>query len=139
MKFALATTTLAAAFVLSAGISHAQQVQQFGRDSLSVVPGKSTDKTYAASTPSTSGRNTVYAPPNDVSPSDPVLAGGLNRYGRDSVYASQFKGPTTPVASDATGLQPYGRDSVYAIQLDAPHTPDSGTAVGAAEAKGHGG
>ena len=140
MKYAFAKTALAATLAIVAGVSHAQQVQQFGRDSLYAVPGNSGDKGYAANAPSTVGRDILYAPAPDASPSDPVLAGGLNRYGRDSVYASQYKGPpSTPVDSNAIGIQPYGRDSVYAIQLDQPKASDRGTAVGAADSKGHGG
>ena len=119
MKYAFATTALAATLAIAAGVSHAQQVQQFGRDSLYAVPGKSASN----------------------GPTPPVAsdAPGLQAFGRDSVYATNRDVPTTPVASNATGLQPYGRDSVFAMHLDAPQTPDSGTAVGMADGKGHGG
>src|SRR3954451_20991321 len=104
---------------LAASVSPAQQIQQFGRDSLYAVPG--------------------HSETSHPTPPVAVDAPSLQPFGRDSVYATQLKVPTAPVASDATSLQPYGRDSVYAIQLDKPGIQDSGTAVSAAGDKAHGG
>ena len=83
MKYAFGTTVLALALGLAGSISHAQQAQQFGRDSLYALPGPS---------------ETHSTPP--VAADAPVL----QPYGRDSVYASRQTAPTTPVASDAARM-----------------------------------
>jgi hypothetical protein len=93
---------------MAASVSYAQ-AQQFGRDSVYAVPGKS-----AANR---AGAPVVYHP-------------GVQLSGRGSVYASQLKGPIAPVTSNVAGLQPFGRGSTYAMQPAQHGTPGSGTAVG---------
>ena len=110
------TTLAVAAALMAAGTAGAQQVQQFGRDSVYAVPGPSTS-----------------SPPARVTM--PV-----NRFGRDSVYASQTPDvPSAPVSADAKSPQQNGRDSVYAYGSPNPPAATGGeTKYGAAD-HAHGG
>ena len=85
--------TLAVAASLTAAASAYAQQQQFGRDSVYAVPGKSSKPSAPA----------------------PAIAAPVNRFGRDSVYVTQTPNVhSTPVSADAKNPQPYGRDSVFA-------------------------
>jgi hypothetical protein len=108
-----AVTTL---LVAASGV-HAEQ--QFGRDSVHIVPGQPTR------------------------PSTPIVSEPLNRFGRDSVYVTQSPTPPTPpsastVQAEAQGLQRYGRDSVYAYRTPNPSMP-AGNATANATKSGSGG
>jgi hypothetical protein len=105
--------TLAVAASLTAvATAHAQQ-QQFGRDSVYAVPGKSS-----------------RAPA-------PVVAAPVDRFGRDSVYVTQTPNVhSTPLSADAKSPQQYGRDSVFAYGSPNPPAGTGGeTKVGST---GHG-
>ena len=106
-----------AASLIATGIANAQQHQQYGRDSMYVVPDQ----------PST--------PP---APSGPGL---VSHFGRDSVYVTQMPGPPSTAPALGQSLQQFGRDSVYAKgSPDAPTAPGSETNVGTTDhAHDHGG
>jgi hypothetical protein len=107
--------TLAVAASLAAVASaHAQQ--QFGRDSVYAVPGRST-----------------RAPA-------PIVAEPINRFGRDSVYVTQTPNVhSTPLSADAKSPQQYGRDSVFAYGSPNPPTGTSGETKIGSTSQGHGG
>lgn len=114
MKHICLTFAVVASLAVVAG-AHAQQ-QQFGRDSVYAVPGKSNKA------------------------SAPVSGAPVNRFGRDSVYAKQTPNVhSTPVPADAKSPQQYGRDSVFAY--GAPNPPSAGTNEAKADSTGqrHGG
>jgi len=105
-----------AVLLIGTGGAHAQQ-QQFGRDSVYAVPGKSSRPSAPAS----------------------QIAAPVSRFGRDSVYVSQTPDfHSTPVSADAQSLQQYGRDSVYAHE--SPNSPKQSNEVKVdATSHGHGG
>lgn len=107
--------TLAVAGCLTAAATaHAQQ--QFGRDSVYAVPGKSSK-----------------AP-------TPIAGEPVNRFGRDSVYVTQTPDiHSTPVSADAVSLQQYGRDSVFAYGSPNPPATTSGESKIGSTGNGHGG
>ena len=107
---------LAAAALVTAGADTSAQLQQFGRDSVYAVPGKSRDT-----------QPTVVAVP-------------VNRFGRDSVYVTQTPNAhSTPLSADARGPQQYGRDSVFAYGSPNPSAgTGSETKIGS-NGQGHGG
>jgi hypothetical protein len=107
-------TLAIAGSVTAIGTAYAQQ--QFGRDSVYAVPGRST------------------RPPAGI------VVTPINRFGRDSVYATQApSAPSTPVSADAKSPQQYGRDSVYAYGSPNPPAATSGeTRIGSTEHR-HGG
>jgi hypothetical protein len=85
-KFAtLAIATAVAAFT---GAVSAQQMEQFGRASVYPVPGKASSEART-----------------------PIVNMG---YGRDSVYASPTSGSSTSGSANTAGVQRLGRDGVYA-------------------------
>jgi hypothetical protein len=107
-------TLAVAASLMAVATAHAQQ--QFGRDSVYAVPGKSSNA------------------------SAPIVAAPVNRFGRDSVYATQT--PTvhsTPVSADARSPQQYGRDSVFAYGSPNPPAGTSGETKIGSSGHGHGG
>lgn len=112
MKQIYITLAVAASLTAAAAV-HGQQ--QFGRDSVYAVPGKSSK-----------------APA-------PVVAAPVNRFGRDSVYVTQTLNiHSTPVSADAKSPQQYGRDSIFAYGSPNPPTATSGeTQIGSAD-HGHG-
>jgi hypothetical protein len=138
MKHKFAMLAIATAVAVSGGAVYAQQVQQFGRDSVNAVPGKSSSNVTTRSDVQRFGRDSVYATPSTTS-SDPVLTGSLNRYGRDSVYATQLPAPSAPVSANAAGLQRFGRDSVYAEPFQNGSAQQTSTAIGTTGTKGNGG
>ena len=105
--------------LIATGVANAEQHQQYGRDSVYVVPHQ----------PST--------PP----PPAPPGSGLVNHFGRDSVYVTQMPGPPSTAPALAQGLQQFGRDGVYAKgSPDAPPAPGGETNVGTTDqAHGHGG
>ena len=121
---------IAAALALAAGAVHAQQHQQFGRDSVYAVPGASSKGT---------GQSHL-APSDDPSSAGSVSTGGsVPHYGRDSVYVSQMPESTARVSATAPGPQRFGRDSLYAGPFQSrPMSND--TAVGSNnDSRGKGG
>ena len=124
---------IAAALALAAGAAHAQQHQQFGRDSVYIVPG--------ASSSNRTGHDSVYpVRSNDPSVAGSVSTGGsVAHFGRDSVYANQMPEPTTRLTAPAAGLQRSGRDSLYAGPFQNRPAPKTDTAVGTSDSKGKGG
>ncbi|PWT72719.1 MAG: hypothetical protein C5B46_06425 [Proteobacteria bacterium] len=114
MKHVYITLALAASFA-ALDDAHAQ-LQQFGRDSVYAVPGKSSKAT------------------------SPAVAAPVNRFGRDSVYVTQTPNAhSTPVSADAKSPQQNGRDSVFAYgSPNPPAAASSETKVGSATS-GHGG
>ena len=110
--------TLAVAASLTA-MATVQAQQQFGRDSVYAVPGKSTQST------------TTTAPTGDAP---------INRFGRDSVYVTQTPNfHSTPLSADAKSLQQYGRDSVFANGTPNPPAATSGESKIGSTGDGHGG
>jgi hypothetical protein len=114
MKYVYITLALAASFA-ALNEAHAQ-LQQFGRDSVYAVPGKSSKATT------------------------PAVAAPVNRFGRDSVYVTQTPNAhSTPVAADAKSPQQHGRDSVFAYgSPNPPAATSTETKIGSTN-PGHGG
>jgi hypothetical protein len=133
MQFNSTKLVIAAALALAAGAAHAQQHQQFGRDSVYAVPG--------ASSSNEPGQDRVY-PVRSHNPSaaGSVSTGGsIAHFGRDSVYANQMPEPTTRLTATVAGPQRFGRDSLYAGPFQTGPAPKTDTAVGTSDSKGKGG
>jgi hypothetical protein len=71
--------------------------------------------------------------------SGPVQTGGLNPYGRDSVYATQQREASALVSANAAGLQRFGRDSVYGEPFQNGSAQQTSTAIGTTGSNGSGG
>jgi hypothetical protein len=120
---------IAVALALAAGAVHAQQHQQFGRDSVYAVPGASSNGAGQSHT----------APSNDPSAAGSVSTGGpVPRYGRDSVYVSQMPESTARASATAPGPQRFGRDSLYAGPFQSRPVSNE-SAVGSNDNRGKGG
>lgn len=102
MKQKFAILAIATTAAVSSGAVWAQQIQEFGRDSIHAAPGRSSSNVTTRSDVDRFGRDSVYATPSPTS-SAPVLAGGLNRYGRDSVYAAPFQDGSVQQTGPAIG------------------------------------
>ena len=113
MNYKFATLAIATAVAVSGGAVYAQQIEQFGRDSVYAVPGRSAS--------------------NATTRSD------AQRYARDSVYATQLPEPSAPVITNAAGLQRFGRDSVQAGPSQNGSTPQTSATIGTTGTKGEGG
>ena len=141
MKFKMRNIVMAGVLVISAGGVSAQQVQQYGRDSLYSVPGQGASTVSIGTNVPRFGRDSIYANQPQTGNAAPLESNTTTatRFGRDSVYATQSVGSSTSVASNVPGLQPFGRDSVYAIQFRNPTAPSSEARVGSASPKAPGG
>jgi hypothetical protein len=112
MNYKFATLAIATAVAVS-GAVYAQQIEQFGRDSVYAVPAKSASNVTTWS--------------------------GAQHYARDSVYATQLPEASAPVITNTAGLQRFGRDSVQAGLLQNGSAQQTSATIGATSTKGEGG
>ena len=141
MQYRLRSITLALALAAPISAVHADQRQQFGRDSLYAVPGTSSSNVTTQADTARAGRDSVYATrAQDPSAAGSITMGGSTpRFGRDSTYATQMPEPSAPVSANGPQLQRFGRDSVYAGPFSSGIAPGNSTAVDTTAPKGNGG